>query len=130
MPWSELERADKRQLNPLLPVWAVAAAAELEHDRFLQPDDLAALDEAGKARAAEEGLRAGAWRGDVLAAVIDPGENVAAVDAIVGGFLGNDVVRAVSHVGMPTHNVLCFRLEDNIVQMHNLTGTPNLVRSK
>ena len=130
VPWSELERADKRQLNPLLPVWAVAAAAELEHDRFLQPDDLAALDEAGKARAAEGSLRAGAWRGDVLAAVIDPGENIAAVNAIVGGFLGNDVVRAVSHVGMPTHNVLCFRLEDNIVQMHNLTGTPNLVRNK
>ena len=130
VPWASLDRADKRQLNPLLPAWAVAAAAEVQHDRFLTADDLPALDEAGSARASEAGLRAGAWRGEALAELVESAENVAAVDAIVGGFLGNDVVRAVSHVGMPTHNVLCFRLDDNVAQMHNLTGTPNLVRGK
>jgi ubiquitin-like 1-activating enzyme E1 A len=130
VPWADLDRADKRQLNPLFPVWAVVTAAEIEHDRVMVPSDFGALDAAGAARCDASGLRAGTWRPDLLLDVLEPAAPVAPVDAIVGGFLGNDVVRALSHVGLSTHNVLCFRMEDNTVQMHNVTGSPGFAKLK
>ena len=127
VPWTSLARADQRQLNPLLPVWAAVTAFELEHDRAATAADAATINAAGEARA--EGMKAGTWQEGVLREVLAPAAPMPAVDAVVGGFLGNDVVRIVSHVGVPTHNVLLFSVADNVVQVHNMTGQPSPLRS-
>jgi ubiquitin-like 1-activating enzyme E1 A len=130
VPWSSLSRADKRQLNPMLPAWVVVTDLEIASDRAVSPDDLVALDKLGSEKAQQYELRAGSWQAEVLREVVQPQGNMAAVDAIVGGFLGNDVVRIISHVGVPTHNLFLFRLSDNMVQVHNLTGTPGYAECK
>jgi ubiquitin-like 1-activating enzyme E1 A len=126
-PWCDLPEADKRQLNPILPVWTVVAQAEIEHNRAAHPDDFEELDKTGRAREARWKCKSGVWRADLLRELLNFAPDLAAVDAVFGGFLGNDVVRCLSHVGLPTHNVLVFRMADNVVQTHNLTGTSNAV---
>lgn len=125
-PWSALSKHDSRRLNPLLPAWAVMSAFEIEHNRPANTEDFAALEQEGQRRQGEAAGKHALWSSAALKELLAPAREVPAVDAILGGFLGNDVVRALSHSGVPTHNVLCFSMQDNIAQMHNLTGTPTV----
>ena len=120
--WSYLSAHDRRRLNPLLPAWAVLSAFEIERGAAARSSHFDSLDAQGQERESEARCKTKLWHSAALQALLEPGAGVPAVDAIVGGFLGNDVVRALSHVGVPTHNVLCFSMSDNVAQMHNLTG--------
>ena len=125
-PWTRLSAHDSRRLNPLLPAWAVISALEIQHNRAATSGDFEVLEEEGLQRQVKASCKHKLWDSAALKGLLATSGNVPAVDAIVGGFLGNDVVRALSHAGVPTHNVLCFSVADNVAQMHNLTGLPTV----
>jgi hypothetical protein len=97
---------------------AACAAAESELGRPLAAADAPAaatvLERLAAGAAAAGGGAPPAWAGDAaaeLAAWVGAGgAEFAPTAAVIGGVVGNDVVRAVSHSDAPTHNVFLYTL--------------------
>jgi ubiquitin-like 1-activating enzyme E1 A len=124
VPWKDLSRQGKRQMNRLLPPWTLIAQREIQLGREGSMSDFAEIDALGKSMSEEQGLKAGSWDGEILRNWLEADPVLPPVAAVVGGFMANDVVRSISHVGVPMHNVLFFNVSDNVAQIHNLTGSP------
>jgi ubiquitin-like 1-activating enzyme E1 A len=125
--WKDLSRQDKRQMNHLLPPWTLIAQREIQLGRAVDMGDFAEVETLGKSMEAQQGLRKGLWDSEVLREWLLSDPVLPPVAAIVGGFMANDVVRSISHVGIPMHNVLFFNVSDNVAQIHNLTGSPSVL---
>jgi ubiquitin-like 1-activating enzyme E1 A len=135
-----LARQEQRQLNRFAGAWRALVRLEMAEGRRAGPADADALCNAGEAQRTAEGLGPRAWDSAALrdflaarpAAATGAEDGPAAghlvefapVNAIMGGLLANDVVRIVSRVGVPTHNLLFYSIVDNVAQVHNFTGRP------
>ena len=58
---------------------------------------------------------------DLLADFIDGAEEMPAVNAILGGILANEALKAVSFNGVPINNLLLFSLHDGMGEMETMS---------
>ena len=58
----------------------------------------------------EHASAASAPREDLLCALVEDGEELAPVAAIVGGVIANNIIRAISGVNAPAKNLVLFSL--------------------
>ncbi len=79
---------------------------------------------AASLEASEQGLPGAISRPLLQSWLLDAGSHLAAAPAaaVVGGILGNSVVRAVSHVDLPINNWLFYSLHDNLGHVEQLAG--------
>jgi len=89
---------------------AAAARFEQQHARFPATADLEQLTAAWQAAAEEAGLDPSVLPADELAAYAQQGEDMPAINAIVGGVLANDLIKAVGRKGEPINNFFLFSL--------------------
>lgn len=122
MSWTSMPRLDQRQVHGFLGPWTVIAQLEMAEKRQLQPEDSASIDERGQQRMSELNCPEKFWNKDMVSGYYSSSSELAPANAIAGGFLANDVVRVVSHVGLPMYNVFYYSIIDNVAQVHNLSG--------
>jgi ubiquitin-like 1-activating enzyme E1 A len=148
-PLSSLSRHERRQLNRFAGAWAAMARLEIAEGRRADVEDIDALCAAADKRLEAEQLpakeRQRVWDASALREFLVAYPSVgsrspttgagewrrvaaghacefAPVNAVLGGLLANDVIRIVSRVGVPTHNLLFFSMVDSLAQVHNFTG--------
>lgn len=122
MPWTCMPRLDQRQVHGFLGPWTVIAQLEMAENRQLRPEDSTCIDERGQQRMSEQNCPEKFWNKEMVSQYCSSSSELAPANAVAGGFLGNDVVRIVSHVGLPIYNVFLYSIIDNVAQVHNLTG--------
>lgn len=116
MSWSAMPQ---RLYHFFMTSFQLIAQFEVEHGRFAGPDDLDALDALGQARLKASGGKPKLYDRSALALYLTGGAEFAPVNAIVGGFMANDVIRCISYVGQPSKNVLMFSVSDSVAQIHD-----------
>ena len=97
-------------------VLAACALFELAHKRAPMPEDVPALRQQCVKTAAESGIpeatAAAALDAGLLADYLGMSEEMPPVNAVVGGVLANEVLKAVSSSGAPLKNVFFFDAHD------------------
>lgn len=104
-PWSCLPR----RASKLVPVLQAAAVLEERLGRAVEAADLPALREVVAKMAADQGAKPSVVPPDeYLAAYVATPHEVPPVNAVVGGVLGDCMLKAVTGKGAPVHNWFCF----------------------
>ena len=103
---------------------AACALFELQHKRRPTPEDTAALRQLSVKAAAESGTpeaaAAAALDAGLLADYVAMSAEMPAVNAVVGGVLANEVLKAVSFSGEPLQNVFFFDAHDGTGMVEKL----------
>ena len=109
---------------------AACAKFELENKCAPSEDDVPALQQLSTGIAAEAGIPS-----DAAAAALDMGlltdyvtydDDMPAVNAIVGGVLANEVLKAVSYSGAPIKNMFFFSAHDGAGMVEDLSPASEL----
>ena len=103
--------------------YAVCARFEVAHGRAATVEDAPALTAALEELCKAEGL-VGAAPGDLgLGAYLEQGTEMPAINAIVGGVVANDVIKAVACKGEPiVNNLFMYSLQDGAGWVERLGG--------
>jgi ubiquitin-like 1-activating enzyme E1 A len=117
---------------------AVCAECELENGRIPTAEDLSQLQQrarelakAARAESLSDSHGSVASRDLIPEDVLSEGmlaeyvlgtSELPPVNAVVGGVLANEVLKAVSHKGEPVNNFFFFSLEDNVGLIETLGG--------
>lgn len=89
---------------------AAAARFEQQHGRFPDAADGQALAAAWAEEAGTAGVDTAALPAEALAAYASEGEDMPAINAIVGGVVANEVIKALGRKGAPINNLFLFSL--------------------
>lgn len=95
---------------PTLPALAAAAHFEQQHGRFPAAADAQQLAAVWAEEAGAAGIDAAALPAEALAAYASEGEDMPAINAVVGGVLANELIKAVGRRGAPLNNLFLFSL--------------------
>lgn len=120
-PWNKVKYF--RRANAFMGDWTVLSKFEIEHNRKATIDDFEALQQAGMQYMKDQDCLERLWDTARLKDFLANQAEFAPVNAVMGGFIGNDVVRCISQVGQPTMNVLFFSIADGKAHVHALTGS-------
>ena len=107
-------------LTPLLlptamsPAPAVCAKFEQEHERFPNAADAPALAALKASVCAEAGVDPAALPDDQLAAYAGAEADMPAINAVVGGVLSNEVIKAAGGRDAPFNNFFLFSLTEGM----------------
>lgn len=93
---------------------AVCAKFEQQHERFPGAADVPALAALKSEVCAAAGVDPSALPDDQLAAYASAAEDMPAINAVVGGVLGNEVIRAAGGRDAPLHNFFLFSLAEGV----------------
>ncbi len=104
---------------------AAAARFEQQHGRFPAAADADALAAAWADEAGAAGVDAAALPAEALAAYASDGEDMPAINAIVGGVVANEVIKAVGRKGAPINNLFLFSLLDGAGAVERMPPTAN-----
>lgn len=94
------------------PATAAAARYEQQHGRFPAAADAHALRDAWAAEAAAAGVPADALPGEQLDAYSAAPGDMPAINAVVGGVLANELIKALGGKGEPINNFFLFSLAE------------------
>ncbi|KAK9864272.1 hypothetical protein WJX84_011868 [Apatococcus fuscideae] len=118
-PWRKLHPRKSHKLFPILRV-----CLELEHKlkRRLGPSDTAAAMQLAGELATQEGAGADLFSDALLEEFLCGSQGLAAVNAVLGGVLANEILKAVSHRGEPLNNFMYFCLLDGAGVVEHIGG--------
>lgn len=97
---------------PLAPGTAVAAAFEQQHRRFPGPDDAGALLRLKGEACGAAGVDPAALPDEQVAAYAAGEQDMPAINAVVGGVLANEVLKAAGGRDAPLNNFFLFSLAE------------------
>ncbi|KAL4450085.1 hypothetical protein ABPG77_010754 [Micractinium sp. CCAP 211/92] len=128
--WNEalgcsLRGVSLKRLSKLYLLLRAAARFEQQHGRFPAAADADALAAAWADEAGAAGVDAAALPAEALAAYASDGEDMPAINAIVGGVVANEVIKAVGRKGAPINNLFLFSLLDGAGAVERMPPTAN-----
>ena len=101
---------------------AVCARFEQQHGRSVGKQDLEHLRELRAAVCEEAGVDPGLLPNDLLEAYAHSEEDMPAINAIVGGVLANELIKAVGRKNEPVNNFFLFSLVDGAGAVEKMGG--------
>eukprot|EP00899_Mesostigma_viride_P028732 jgi/Mesvir1/9043/Mv21326-RA.1 len=115
VPWASLPQK-RHKVCPMFYSMRVVEEWETSHNRApgdISPSDLPSLSAMRDSLAAAQGLEPGVAPDSVLAEIAAAGvAEMPAVNAIIGGVMAQDVLKAVSGMGEPINNHFFFSVEN------------------
>ena len=100
------------------------ALFEQDAGRFPGPEDVERVKALSISHAASSGFNEGqvaaALPEDLLSDFSDSSEELPAVNAVIGGILANEALKAVSHHGAPINNVFLYSLHDGLGEVETM----------
>ncbi|PSC72192.1 SUMO-activating enzyme subunit 1B-1 [Micractinium conductrix] len=109
---ASLQGVSIKRLSKLYLLLRAAARYEQQHGRFPAAADAHALRDAWAAEAAAAGVPADALPGEQLDAYSAAPGDMPAINAVVGGVLANELIKALGGKGEPINNFFLFSLAE------------------
>ncbi|KAK9835508.1 hypothetical protein WJX74_002008 [Apatococcus lobatus] len=118
-PWKKLHA---RKSHKLFPILRVCFELEQRHKRCLRAADAAEAKQLAHELIAREGASGELFSEPLLDEFLCGNQGLAAVNAVLGGVLANEILKAVSHRGEPLNNFMYFCLLDGAGVVEHIGG--------